>query len=177
MAIKHIQRCLQAVSHSRWALPPTLATHNSGGANLEVFKVRTSTTVSVFRSIDTNIYPQFGMYIMFPIGWMYYFGVNLDTRFAVPDFWPSPETTHKIPFEREELKELSERLKADRLEKRRRRLEREKESDMGNGESGRVESQGGEQVAVVEQRTLVEESSGTFGVGSIERWARGRWRD
>lgn len=104
---------------------------------------------------------------------MYYFGVNLDTRFAVPDFWPSPETTHRIPFEKEELKELSERLKAERLEKRRRRLEREKESGMGDGEGER----GGEQVAVVEQRGLVAESKGTFGVGSIERWARGKWRD
>lgn len=157
MGIRHIQRCLQAASAPRWRLPPTLATHNSGGANLEVFK--------------------FGMYIMFPIGWMYYFGVNLDTRFSVPDFWPAPETTHKIPFEREELKELSEKLKTERLEKRRRRLEREKELGMGDGESGGEGHQGGEQVAVVEERTLVAESSGTFGVGSIERWARGKWRD
>lgn len=108
---------------------------------------------------------------------MYYFGVNLDTRFTVPDFWPAPETTHKIPFEREELKELSERLKAERLEKRRRRLEREKQSGMGDEESGEEGRQSGVQVAVVEERTLVAESSGTFGVGSIERWARGRSRD
>ncbi len=110
---------------------------------------------------------------------MYYFGVNLDTRFSVPDFWPAPETTHKIPFEREELKELSERLKAERLEKRRRRLERERQSGAGagEGESGGEERGGGEQVAVVEERTLVADSSGTFGVGSIERWARGKWRD
>ena len=102
---------------------------------------------------------------------MYYFGVNLETRFAVPDFWPSPETTHKIPFEKEELRELSERLKAERLEKRRRRLEGEKMTGAGE------EEQPGEQVAVVERRTLVAESKGTFGVGSIERWARGKWRD
>lgn len=107
---------------------------------------------------------------------MYYFGVNLETRFAVPDFWPSPETTHKIPFEKEELKELSERLKAERLEKRRRRLERENMTGTGEEEQGGVEEQRGEQVAV-ERRTLVAESKGTFGVGSIERWARGKWRD
>ncbi len=106
---------------------------------------------------------------------MYYFGVNLDTRFAVPDFWPEPGSTHRIPFEKDELKELSERLKAERLEKRRRRLEREE----GVGSSGeeRGEGQMGEQVRLVEQRTLGEGPSGTFGVGSIERWARGRWRD
>ena len=108
---------------------------------------------------------------------MYYFGVNLDTRFAVPDFWPSPETTHKIPFEKEELKELSKRLKAERLEKKRRRLEREKMTGAGEEEQGGVEEQRGEQVPVVERRTLVAESSGTFGVGSIERWARGKWKD
>ena len=92
---------------------------------------------------------------------MYYFGVNLDTRFSVPDFWPAPETTHRIPFEREELKELAARLKAERLEKKRRRLER------GGGGEGVVEGEGGRGA----------ESVGTFGVGSIERWARGRWRD
>ena len=43
------------------------------------------------------------MYIMFPIGFMYYFGTNLDSRFKVPDFWPKPESTYKIPFEREEI--------------------------------------------------------------------------
>ena len=108
---------------------------------------------------------------------MYYFGVNLDTRFSVPDFWPAPDTTHKIPFEREELKELSERLKAERLEKRRRRLEREKQSEMEDGQSGEEGRQSGAQVAVVEERTLVAESSKTFGVGSIDKWARGKWRD
>lgn len=123
---------------------------------------------------------------------MYYFGVNLDTRFAVPDFWPQPETTHKIPFEREELKELAGRLKRERLEKRRRRLEREgheqeqlglmagKENGEGGGRGdgdldgdgvGRGEGEKGVGVGVgVEER-------GMFGVGSIERWARGRWRD
>lgn len=120
------------------------------------------------------------MYIMFPIGWMYYFGVNLDTRFSVPDFWPEPGSTHKIPFEKDELKELSAKLKADRLAKRRRRLEREEGLGRGEGENegpGGVEDERGQQVGVVEKRTLVKESSGTFGVGSIERWARGKWRD
>ncbi|KAF4923250.1 Protein PET100 [Colletotrichum viniferum] len=61
-----------------------------GGLNLEVFK--------------------FGMYVMFPIGIMYYFGTNLDNRFAVPDFWPKAEHSHKIPFDREDIKEEYVRL-------------------------------------------------------------------
>lgn len=73
-----------------------------GGPNLEVAK--------------------FGMYIMFPIGFMYYFGINLDSRFAVPDFWPKKEQTHTIPFEKEDIKEELERLKAIRLANRKKRL-------------------------------------------------------
>ena len=142
---------------------------------------------------------------------MYYFGVNLETRFAVPDFWPAPGTTHRLPFEREELDKLAEQLKAERLEKRRRRLERERREGMGEGGSGGEQVAVGEQRTLVakaerlekrrrrlerekgsgmgkgesggerkqggEQRTLVAESKGTFGVGSIESWARGKWRD
>ena len=66
---------------------------------------------------------------MFPIGWMYYFGTNLEERFSVPGFWPAPESTHKIPFEREEIKAEVERLKAKRLAKRARRLEVEGKGD------------------------------------------------
>ncbi|CAL3966091.1 hypothetical protein PZA11_002860 [Diplocarpon coronariae] len=78
-----------------------------GGPNLEVFK--------------------FGMYIMFPIAFMYYYGINLDERFAVPGFWPKPEQTNRIPFEKEEIHNELERLKRRRLELRSRRLEQEKE--------------------------------------------------
>ena len=59
---------------------------------------------------------------MFPIAWMYYFGTNLENRFSVPDFWPKPETTQKIPFEREEIRGELERLKVRRLERRAKRL-------------------------------------------------------
>lgn len=76
------------------------------------------------------------MYIMFPIGWMYYFGTNLERRFAVPDFWPAPETTHKIPFERDELKAELERLRTRRLEARARRLQEAQSQGEGRGEGG-----------------------------------------
>ncbi|KAF1824494.1 uncharacterized protein K489DRAFT_408864 [Dissoconium aciculare CBS 342.82] len=73
-----------------------------GGPNLEVFK--------------------FGMYIMFPIGFMYYFGINLDSRFAVPDFWPKKEETHTIPFDKEDIAQELARLKQRRLAARAHRL-------------------------------------------------------
>ncbi|TVY52433.1 PET100 protein, partial [Lachnellula suecica] len=73
-----------------------------GGPNLEVFK--------------------FGMYIMFPITVMYYYGTNLDKRFSVPDFWPKPEQTNRIPFEKEEIHNELERLRERRLFLREKRL-------------------------------------------------------
>lgn len=68
------------------------------------------------------------MYIMFPIGFMYYFGVNLDSRFAVPDFWPKKGETNEIPFEKEEIAQELERLKQRRLAARARRLAFENET-------------------------------------------------
>jgi len=68
------------------------------------------------------------MYIMFPIGWMYYFGTNLEDRFRVPDFWPKQENSHRIPFEREEIASELERMKR---EQRERRKLREKEQADG----------------------------------------------
>ncbi|EGO58229.1 hypothetical protein NEUTE1DRAFT_101097 [Neurospora tetrasperma FGSC 2508] len=73
-----------------------------GGLNLEVFK--------------------FGMYLMFPIGIMFYFGTNLDQRFSVPDFWPKPENANKVPYDRDEIHEELERLRARRLYLREKRL-------------------------------------------------------
>lgn len=64
------------------------------------------------------------MYVLFPIGWMYYFGTNLDDRFNVQGFWPSAEQSHKIPLEKDEIdRELARMrtLDAVRREKRERR--------------------------------------------------------
>ena len=77
---------------------------------------------------------------MFPIGWMYYFGTNLENRFSVSDFWPKPETTYKIPFDKDEIKGELERLRTRRLAVRARRLEqenmeREKEREKESGET------------------------------------------
>lgn len=66
------------------------------------------------------------MYVLFPIGIMYYFGTNLDRKFSVPGFWPSSEQLHKIPTEKEDIKGELDRLKARRLEFRNRRMEEAK---------------------------------------------------
>lgn len=78
---------------------------------------------------------QFGMYLMFPIGIMFYFGTNLDARFSVPGFWPKAEHSHKIPFDREDMKaeyarlirreREIERLKALRAEQQQNQNQRE----------------------------------------------------
>lgn len=53
------------------------------------------------------------MYLMFPIGWMYYFGTNLENRFSVEGFWPTAEQSHKIPYEKEEIKAEVERIQRE----------------------------------------------------------------
>ncbi|KIW56738.1 hypothetical protein PV05_05374 [Exophiala xenobiotica] len=68
------------------------------GTNLEVFK--------------------FGMYLAFPIGYMYYFGTNLENRFSVPGFWPTQEQSHKIPYEREEIRAEVQRIQQKMTEMR-----------------------------------------------------------
>ena len=72
------------------------------------------------------------MYVMFPIGIMFYFGTNLDQRFTVPDFWPKPENANKVPFDREEIHEELERLRARRLYLREKRLASEGQQQQNN---------------------------------------------
>jgi protein PET100, fungi type len=75
------------------------------------------------------------MYLSFPIGWMYYFGTNLDARFHVPDFWPTQEQSHKIPREKEEIRREVERI---RLEIRERKLLRDGERVKSDGGGGGI---------------------------------------
>lgn len=72
------------------------------------------------------------MYVMFPIAFMYYYGINLENRFAVPDFWPKPEQTNRIPFEKDEIHTELERLRQKRMYLRSKRLE-EENARGGNG--------------------------------------------
>jgi len=89
-----------------------------GGPNLEVFKVSRLR----FGCLSLRV-SQFAIYILFPIGIMYHFGTNLDRKFSVPGFWPSKEQSHRIPTDPADLDEELDRLRAIRLEIRRRRLE------------------------------------------------------
>ncbi|KAK3322248.1 hypothetical protein B0H66DRAFT_195933 [Apodospora peruviana] len=106
-----------------------------GGLNLEVVKVNFAPLFPCRRGASPPLpFPRpltgltifgtakFGMYLMFPIGIMYYFGTNLDSRFSVPDFWPKPEQTNKVPTDRDEINAELERLRAKRLYLRDRRL-------------------------------------------------------
>jgi protein PET100, fungi type len=72
------------------------------------------------------------MYLFFPIAFMGYFGVNLDERFAVPDFWPKPEEANKVPTERDEIKAELERLRARRLYLRDKRMAEEAREQAAN---------------------------------------------
>jgi protein PET100, fungi type len=53
------------------------------------------------------------MYLAFPIGYMYYFGTNLENRFAVSDFWPTQEQSHKIPYDKDEIRAEIERYQRE----------------------------------------------------------------
>lgn len=61
------------------------------------------------------------MYVLFPIGWMYYFGTNLDDRFSTKGFWPTAEQSHKIPLDKEEINnELARMRMMDSIKRERR---------------------------------------------------------
>uniref|UniRef100_A0A093V971 Protein, mitochondrial n=1 Tax=Talaromyces marneffei PM1 TaxID=1077442 RepID=A0A093V971_TALMA len=71
---------------------------------------------------------KFGMYILFPIGWMYYFGTNLEERFSVPGFWPTAEQSHKIPETKEDIDaELSRMRTLDAIRVKKRQQQQEEE--------------------------------------------------
>src|ERR1700761_2945617 len=91
-----------------------------GGPNLEVFKVCTASDRFQYFSLTVV---QFGMYVMFPIGIMWYFGTNLDSKFSVDGFWPTKEQSNRVPRERKDLDEELDRLKSLRLNLRQKRLE------------------------------------------------------
>ena len=64
---------------------------------------------------------------------MYYFGTNLENRFAVPDFWPTQEQSHKIPFERDEIKAEVLRINQTVRERQNNRLAEAKEQFRDGG--------------------------------------------
>ena len=104
---------------------------------------------------------------------MYYFGTNLENRFSVPDFWPEPGTTHKIPFEKEEQEELLNKLRAARLERRRKRLELERQA--GNLEQeADVMSTAAQELMSGSAKPQDVQSHDMLRLGVIDRWANGK---
>ena len=113
---------------------------------------------------------------MFPIGWMYYFGTNLENRFSVPDFWPAPEMTNKIPYEKEEQKELVEKLKSARLERRRKRLESEEQMEGTVTQADATEGNpaAAQELVVRSTESKDVQSRKTLSLGLIDKWASGK---
>lgn len=69
---------------------------------------------------------KFATYVMFPIGIMYYFGTNIEERFAVPNFWPKPEECNKIPHDRDEIRAEYDRIITRQKLRQARKLEEDK---------------------------------------------------
>lgn len=61
---------------------------------------------------------------MTPISIMYYVGIDTDKKFNVPGFWPDPNTLNKIPKEPYEIQAELARMRAAKIEKRKRLEER-----------------------------------------------------
>lgn len=81
------------------------------------------------------------MYILFPIGWMYYFGTNLEERFSVPGFWPTAEQSHKIPETKEDIDAELARMRAVeafRREKRQRFLQQQQQQQEDSRQSQEI---------------------------------------
>jgi protein PET100, fungi type len=101
---------------------------------------------------------------------MYYFGSNLENQFSVPDFWPKPEQSHKIPHDWEDIDKEIARLKQRRLAARDRRLEMEKlnasSDDMASGDSESSNTNPGILDAVKMKEAELREGSGSM------RWFR-----
>jgi protein PET100, fungi type len=81
------------------------------------------------------------MYVMFPIGIMYYFGTNIEERFAVHNFWPRPEECNKIPHDRDEIRAEYERIvarqklrQAKKFDEEKLRSQSQSQSSNGNGD-------------------------------------------
>ncbi|GME68819.1 unnamed protein product [[Candida] boidinii] len=72
---------------------------------------------------------KFSFYLLTPISVMYYVGIDTDRKFSVPGYWPDPDTLNKIPKEPYEIQAELARMRAAKIE-RRKRLE-EKAKAMG----------------------------------------------
>lgn len=67
---------------------------------------------------------------------MYYFGTNLDERFSIPDFWPTQEQSHKIPYDKADIRKEVERIQGRMRERQRERAKIEGQQAVGGVEGG-----------------------------------------
>jgi protein PET100, fungi type len=63
---------------------------------------------------------RFAFYVSFPIGFMLYIGTNTHKKLNVNNFWPDPATLNNPPKDPVEIKREVERLRQERLNKRKR---------------------------------------------------------
>ena len=71
---------------------------------------------------------------------MYYFGTNLEERFAVPDFWPKQTQSHKIPLEKSEIEQELARMNRERDRRIMERKAREEQLRMQAADVNAAES-------------------------------------
>lgn len=63
---------------------------------------------------------RFAFYVSFPIGFMLYVGTNTHKKFNIDNFWPDPATLNNPPKDPLEIRLEAERLKEERIKKRKR---------------------------------------------------------
>ncbi|GME87531.1 unnamed protein product [[Candida] boidinii] len=69
---------------------------------------------------------KFTFYLLTPISVMYYVGIDTDRKFSVPGYWPDPDTLNKIPKEPYEIQAELARMRAAKIERRKRLEEKAK---------------------------------------------------
>jgi len=62
---------------------------------------------------------RFGLYVLFPVGFMAYFGAPefFEKHVKTINFWPPPEKTNHPPTTKEEIEKELERMKAERWQR------------------------------------------------------------
>ncbi|KAF5092863.1 hypothetical protein D0Z03_002661 [Geotrichum reessii] len=80
------------------------------GTNLEIFR--------------------FAFYVSFPIGTMIWVGIDTHEKFNVPKYQPDPARLNQIPKDPVEIRAEVERMRAERIERRKRLEEKARRLNM-----------------------------------------------
>lgn len=103
--------------------PETFAEHGRRqpgtvqGTTIESNPIQSNPPCLVCFFLLTFLFVQFGFYVMFPIGSMYYFGSPDFFEHYVKNlkFWPEESKTNRPPVEKEDIRAALEELRRDRL--------------------------------------------------------------